>query len=208
MTIPASTILDSARGTLLDAAARTWSATELLQYLNEFLRATAGVKADFYVRREFITLAAGDLQVLPDGGVSLMGIDRNESGRNVNQVDYDLLNNSNGIWAAGTKELVVEDFATDPRDPRRFIVSPPNNGSGRVRALFGAVPPTLTSAADPMPVLDIYEAAAIAYVLSRAYAKNSERQDLAKSGAYKNEWLQLIGLKSQTQVAVTPRKAA
>ena len=63
MSITAATILDRAAELLLDTAHRTWSADELLDLLNEALSATALVKHDFYTVQDFVTLAAGVLQL-------------------------------------------------------------------------------------------------------------------------------------------------
>jgi hypothetical protein len=206
--INAQAILDSARGTLLDTASRTWSAADLLEYLNEGLRATVGVKADAYTREEYVTLEAGTLQTIPDNGTSLLRITENRNGRIVTQVDFDLLQESNRFWPRGTSESTVENYAADPRDPRRFVVSPPNDGRGQVRMLWATPPEEITTGATEMPVSDIYQPPLIDYVLSRAYAKNGARQDLTKSASYYQRWGQYLGLRSTSQIAVAPRVAA
>lgn len=204
----ASELIDGARLTLIDSAKVTWSDAELLGYLNEALRATAFGKPDMYTIRGFVSLVSGESQQIPAAGIALMDIDRNSDangGRIVTQVDKSLLAECSRFWPAGTKQARVEHFTADPREPRRFRVYPPNNGAGSVDMLYGAVPTALTSVSDTIPVADTYQAALTAYVLSRAYAKNSKRQDLTKTSSYQGQWGQLLGLKSKAQVATSPR---
>lgn len=206
MPLTASDITGPARGTLLDAAAVYWSDADLISYLNEAIRATVAVKPDVYPVRGYLTLTAGTVQVLADDEVALIDITHNQSGgRVVTPVDHSLLQESNRFWPAATQQREVEHFAIDPRDPRRFIVYPPNNGQGSVFAVRGGVPAALTATSDTFPLLDIYQSAMISFVLSRAYAKNTKRQDLAKATSYRGEWAALVGARTAAQTAVTPR---
>lgn len=209
MSIAVSVIVDSVSTTLVDTAHRMVTVPEIIGYLNEALRATEFVKPDMYTLQEFIPLVEGDLQTLPDGGVEVMQISENESnGRVITQSDFGLLQESNRFWPGGTKEKVVENYAADPRNPRRFIVSPPNDGTGSVRVLYGAVPPTLANTTDTLPVTAVYQTPLTNFVLAKCYMKNSNRQDLTKSSGYMAQWGQLIGLRSQAQIAAASRIAS
>jgi hypothetical protein len=207
MTIPASDLIDPVAALLLDTAHRTWPLAELLGYLNEALRATAFVKPDMYTIQTDFTPAAGVLQTLPSDGVALLDITQNLTGRkrSITQVDEGLLEEASRFWPAATQQAEVEHFTADPRNPRRFRVFPPADGTGSVQILYGAVPPQLVYDAEDIPVADSFQTALTNFMLSRAYAKNSKKQDLAKSSFYMQQWGALLGLKSQAQVAVAPR---
>jgi hypothetical protein len=209
MAIAVDTILDSVSGTLLDVARRTWSYSDLLGYLNEAIRATAFVKPDMFTVQAFCPLVAGIAQQLPAGGVALIDITDNEStGRSVTQTDLALLQEENRFWPAATQEPIAENYAADPRTPYRFYVFPPNDGTGSVRITYGAVPATLTgSSGESLSVLDFYQSVLTCFVLAKAYAKNSKKQDLTKYSGYMNEWRLSLGLKSQAQVAIAPKTA-
>ena len=194
--------------TLLDADHVTWSEDELLGYLNEALRATAFVKPDMYTVREFVTLVAGIEQALPAAGIALIAINRNANGRVISVVDRQLLDECNRFWPAGTQELTIEHYTADPREPRRFTVYPPSNGASSVEILYGAVPAALTDPDDEIPVPDSYQNALISFVLSKAYAKNSKKQDLTKSAAAMQDWARAVGAKSAAQAAVAPKVVA
>jgi len=208
MAIVASIILDSVATTLLDEDGVAYPASDLLGYLTEALRTTAFVKPDMYVLQEAVTLAAGIQQTLPATGIALLDIPQNVSGRVITQVDLALLDEANRFWPRGTQQAEVEHFTADPRTPRIFKVYPPNNGTGVVLIMYGAVPPAITSSSQEIPVPDSYQYALTCFVLSKAYGKNSKKQDLVKESANMQAWRQALGLKSQAQVAVAPKVAS
>lgn len=202
----ASVIVNACRVTLIDAAAATWTDAELLGYLNEAERTVVFYKPDGYTLREYVPMVAGSKQALPEGGIAILDINDNEVAKSViTLVDKDLLYNENRFWPAATQVRDVQHWCADPRDPRRFDVTPPNNGEGSVEILYGAVPPTIAATDQPINLPDSYQYALECFVLSRAYAKNSKKQDLVKSGGYMQEFRQSLGIKSTAQVVVAPK---
>lgn len=215
MTVLASTILDSAAVTLLDTAHRTWPRDELLENLNEAQRATAFVKPDFYVVENDVALVEGITQRIPSDGIALINVKRNrvifpDTGleRVITQCDSGLLDESNRFWPSGTPTRRVEHFTADPRNPLHFDVFPPNDGTGLVVMVYGAVPPTIMYDSEELQVPDSFEPTLLNFVLGRAYEKNSKRQDLTKSASYYQRWGQALGLKSQAQIAVAAHVSA
>lgn len=212
--IQASTILDSVSRTLLDTAERTWTADEKLDYLNEAMRATAGARpADFYATETPVLLADGVIQTLPADGILLIDIPRNSEtspnpGRIVTQVDKGLLDEADRFWPRGTKQAEVEHFTFDPRNPRRFVCYPPNDGTGIVDLVYGAIPPQIMYPAEELPVPDNYQTPLEQFVLAKCYAKNSKRQDLSKSAAAMQAWGQTLGLDSNAIAAASTKVAA
>lgn len=203
----ASDLLDPVAATLLDTAHRTWSFDDLMGYLTEALRATAGAKPNMYVVQAPFTVAAGVLQTIPSDGVALFNITRNIGGRNrvVTEVNDDLLEEANRFWPNATQQAEVEHYTADPRTPLHFRVFPPNDGTGNVEIVYGAVPPPILYPTQELLVTDSFQAPLTNFVLSRAYAKNSKRQDLAKASYYMQQWAAFVGLKSQAMLAVAPR---
>ena len=119
-----------------------------------------------------------------------------------------MLQEANRFWPAATQQAEAENYAYDPRDPRRYMVFPPNNGAGSIYMVYGGTPAALTASTDTLPLPDIYEPALLAYVLSRCYAKNSQRQDLSKAQTYRGEWAQFLGMRSQAQINAAPKTSA
>lgn len=208
MAVSVETVINNVARTLLDTAFRTWSRAEHVANLNIAQRLICGdYKLDAYPKREFVTLVAGIAQDLPTDGTALIEITDNEdSGRSVTQTDLAILQEENRFWPAATQQAEVENYAADPRTPRKFYVFPPNDGTGSVRITYGAIPPELTgSSGENIALSDAYQYPIERIMLSLAFAKNSVRQDLSKSQAFINEARLALGLKSQGQVAVAPK---
>ena len=210
MAVSVETVINNVARTLLDTAFRTWSRAEYVANLNIAQRLICGdYKLDAYPKREFVALVAGIAQDIPAEGTALIDITDNEvSQRVVTQTDLAILQEENRFWPRGTQQTEVENFAADPRTPRKFFVFPPNNGSGSVRVTYGAIPDELTgSSGETIALSDAYQYPIERIMLSLAFAKNSVRQDLSKSQAFMNEARLALGLKSQGQVAVAPKTA-
>ena len=131
--------------------------------------------------------------------------DNVSNGQTIRLVDRDLMDEAARFWPAATPEATVQDWAADARDPTRFVVLPPNNGSGSVNALYGAIPTPIAATTDPINLADVYEDVLKSFVLAEAYAHNSKRQDLAKASYYDNQARTMLGIKSRSQVAVAPQ---
>lgn len=198
--------VDGARLTLIDASKVTWSDGELVGYGNEAIRTICHVKKDAYTRREYIPLVAGIKQTLPAGGIAVLDGGPNEgSGRICTLVDRELLDAENTFWPAATQETDAQHYAADPREPTRFDVTPPNNGSGSVQFLFGAVPLTDIAYGEAIPIADTYQRAIECFILSRALSKRTRRMNPVAAADYMQQFNQLIGLGSNAQIAVAPK---
>lgn len=210
MALVVSELIATVRKTTLDGASRAYSDADLMAFLNEAQRSSALEKPDFYTKCEFDTLTAGELQTIPDDGVALLNVIRNSDGngaRVVTQVQRELLAEASRFWPRGTQQAVVEHFTADPRDPLRYQVFPPNNGSGSVEVLYGAVPPAVTAVDDELVVSDAYEGPLVNYMLAKCYAVTSKKQDLAKFSGYMGMYRQQMGLKTKGQFSLAPRVA-
>lgn len=204
----ASTPIDEVRGILLDATGTAYQNSELLTWLNEALRATSNVKRDFYVKQGAIDLVAGVVQELPSDGLTVIDlIYNNHTGKVCTQCDMELLQESNRFWPADDPQENVENWAINPKNPRRFYVTPPNTGGSGVALMgsYGAVPPEITDVGDDLSVTDDNQPILVNFMLARAYSKSSKRYDPTKEAFYFNEWKQLVGLKSTSQIAIAPK---
>lgn len=200
MALTGTTIVDALRVTLLDPAPGvTWLDADFLKALNSALLQLCHVRPDAYTVRAAIVLAAGWLQELPAGGTITMNLHGNVvSGRGCTLVDADLLMASNASWPAATPETDVQDFAVDPRAPERFMVYPPNNGSGSVYASYCADPNPMGALTDVIPVSDNYETPIKFFMLAELYAANTVRQDLTKATFYRGEAKALLGVNKES----------
>lgn len=195
-----------ARADLVDGNSATWSDDDLLECLNEAIRATCQVRPDAYVVTANVSLVAGTIQNLPTGATSLFDLLENVAApqRRITQVDQSLLDETYRFWPGSTPQVYVQHFTADPRDKLQFRVYPPNDGTGEVVASYGAVPDPVTSS-DVIPLGDQYEPALYARMLGAAYRKDTQRRDLTKTAQYMQQWGQLLGLGAQADRAVAPK---
>lgn len=204
----ASVIINGARLTLVDPNAATWSDAELLGYLNEGERTICNHKPTSYVKNAPVDMVAGTKQALPADGLQLLDIPDNVvSGRAVTLVKRTLLDHTNRFWPAATAQRDVRHYAYDVRDPLSFDICPRNDGTGQVNMTYCAVPPAIT-ADGSINVRDTFEHALTCFVVSRAYAANTDRQDLTKSVQYFNQFAQQVGMRASAEVATTPKPGA
>jgi hypothetical protein len=193
MAIQAQTIISRASRTLSDPNAVAWSVTELLDYLNAGQRAVSHVNRDAYTKVGDVTLTAGVIQTLPaDGLVVVRALHNVGSGRAIRHVGFDALNTSLSTWASSTQATDVLEYAADSREWKTFFVNPPNNGTGIIKMMYGAIPPVLTSQTQNIALPDTYDTALWAYVCAMAYAKNTRRQDLQKSTGMMQMFMALV----------------
>jgi hypothetical protein len=205
MTLAASVVLDRAATTLLDQTGTAWPVAELIDYLNAARRQAVHLKADSYTVLGDIALVAGPDQVLPADGISVVSLYRNTNGkRAVRQVGLDNIQATNPMWAANTPSAIVREYMIDTRDPKRFMVSPPNDGTGSLTGVYSAAPTPIADPSEPILLPDTYDGALWAYVISMAYAKSSTTQDLPKHTAYMQMFMALLTGKTATLKQTMP----
>lgn len=205
MSIAVQDEIDKLRADLVDPDAVAWTDADLLECLNEAVRATCQVRTNAYPITEYIPLVAGTRQSIPAGGLAIFDVFENEvSKRRVTLVDLGLLDETYRFWPAGTTAVDVIHYCTDPRDPKEWRCYPPNSGAGSVYATYGAVPDPMTQS-DAIPLSDEYEPALFARAMAAAYRRNTLRQDLGKTQGYMQQWATLVGLQAQSVIATAPR---
>lgn len=202
----ASVIINAVRFILMDASAATWSAAQLLANLNAAERKICTLKPTAFTTVANLTMAAGVNQVLPAAGTEIFDLySNNVSRRPVRLVDRELLNESYRFWPAATQEVDVQEWTQDPRSPTRFIVYPPNNGTGVVEALYGLIPSEIATAGSAINLLDSYEEALKCFTLAESYAHNSAKQDITKSDFYDKQGKSALGISIQGQLGAAPK---
>jgi len=214
--IQVSAIITSARITLLDPApGTTWVDADFLVWANECVRNICGLKLNAYRIKGIISpLAEGTHQVLPAGGLILLDVYENViggtgNGRRITKVNNrQLLDSVAPNWAAATPQAEVHQWIGDPVDPTGFEVYPPNDGTGQLRALWGAIPAPMGTTAANVPIDDAWELAIKNYMIAQAYAANTERQDLMKATQFMSAYEKLVGARSQGEVAYAVRTGA
>jgi hypothetical protein len=202
----ASVIINAVRFTLMDTAAATWSAAQLLANLNAAERKICALKPTAFTTLASLSIAAGVHQAMPAGATEIFDLYENVvSGRRARLVDRELLDEAYRFWPIATQEKDVQEWTQDPRSPIRYDVYPPNDGTGSVRALYGLIPTEIASAATAINLGDQYEEALKAFTLAESYAHNSAKQDMVKSDFYDKAGKAALGISTQGQLGAAPK---
>jgi hypothetical protein len=115
-------------------------------------------------------------------------------------------------WGSSTG-LVPDCYVYDRRFPKVFYVYPGAKAADRVHAHWAADPPDVQiegqyGAADgsntPISIDDVYVTALVDYLQMRAHAKDTDAQDLVRSGQDYSRFLNRLGLKLQVDRAMDP----
>lgn len=142
--------------------------SELIAIYNMALRLISSLVPRAYTIYEDFQLASGVLQTLPSDGLQLvdvimnMGTDGLTVGAAIDEADLDSMNDFVPDWTTETAATAVNQFMRIPGMDATFFVSPPSDGTGYIRVIMAAMPPTTTYDAadawqsDKIPLSDEY----------------------------------------------------
>jgi hypothetical protein len=216
----ASDITSRARILLNDIDATRWIDSELFKWINDAQKLVAMVRPDASVATFVMTLIAGTRQTIPSGGFRLLDIVRNVTtvtgstpanqvvtvpGRSVRIVDREVLDTQDPYWHTATGSAEIKHFIYDNRSPTLFYVYPPATTSAKLEVVYSVAPTDVAAAGDTLSISDIYQDVVLNYVLYRAYSKDAEyASNAALAGGYLNVVNQMLGIKTQKDVAYSP----
>lgn len=192
-TILASAILSEVDTVLLDTAKTRWPDAEKLVYLNVGQRQIVFFKPDAYVVNDVYSLVAGTKQSIPDGtnsfqnaasatlkeGIALVKVVRNMGangttpGAIISPIGSDYLDNYNPDWHTDAQVAAAKNYILNNEDPKRFYVTPPNNGTGYVETIYSALPADVATVATVITLADVYRDSLMNYILFRCYDKDA-----------------------------------
>ena len=184
MTITAQSIVKRAATVLKDKTGVRWPADELVEWLTDFERELAVFRPDAYATIEALALVAGHKQSLPDTCARLIDIPSNATGTKlpISKVERAEMDAAKPGWRATTAADEIKHFMHDIRTPLRFEVYPPAIVNTSVEVEFSKYPAPLPApggvgygtVTGNLTAPDKFANAAVDYVLSRAFSKDSE----------------------------------
>ena len=205
MTTSAQEIFDSAKQLLQDVQFERWDEALQMRWLNEAQKVIVLHKPEANPVTSIETLVAGVEQSLPVTGLQFLRANRNYAGavrgRAVRMVDVDDLDAINPDWPAATEVAVVQSVMFNPKNPKVYMVAPPNNAAGQLQIIYSAVPVAITADTDNITVDDSYGPAIVDYVCYRALLAETEAMSRVKAGQHLQTCLALLGLDTRVKRA-------
>lgn len=173
----ANDMIRRAGAQLDDRGYDAWHASELLDYLNEGLRATLTHIPQAFARTQVVSHQPGTRQQLPVGSAALIRVVRainanGSAGRAAVPFDFNTMSSVAPDWHSAPA-APVRQYAYDPNDPRVYWVYPPAPPGSRAEIEHAPIPPLL-GLEDELPIDERLEQALLDYMLYRAYSKDSE----------------------------------
>ena len=200
MATTAEVIVNDVSELLQDVNKERWSDAVLLRWLGESEQLIATHKPESVATKASISLAAGVDQDIPADGLMLLRARRNTtSGAIVQLVDEDTQNRISPAWPGAAQALDATTYIYDPKiDPRTFMVSPPNNGSGSLEVVYAQIPSPVTSTTDTISVNDSFVPLIKDYIMYRALQMETEGQNLNRAAQHLQTFMQGLGLNTRT----------
>ena len=209
----AQSVIDTVSRTLIDeGTVRRWTEVELLEYLNEAIRAVITNKPSANVTNTSVLLTSGSKQTAPILSVEIqdittnMGTDGDTPGRAVTLVNQDTLDISYNTWRTDSQTVSVKHWMYNPKqDSTVFYVYPPSDGTGYVEMSYSAIPTELTDVDDTIPLDDMYLNVMMEYMLFRCFEKDSDAPSAqARAMFHFQTAAQLLGVKLSMEIAGDP----
>lgn len=174
MPIPVSDILTRAATILNDEEYVRWPLEELIGWLNDGAGEVVIRRPQARARVQTLTLVAGPLQSLPEGGIQLLDVVRNIPGRSISRVSRRMLDDQVPDWYDAKPTTKIKHYTLEEETPTKFYVYPPAAEGAQVEAKFSEAPPQVAQTGEFLDLDRAYIGPLVSYVLYRAMAKDSE----------------------------------
>lgn len=216
----ASDLLTRAATLLQDADHTRWPLPELVNWLNDGVRAVLLAKPSANSRSVALTLVLGTLQSLTNAShLSLLRVPRNLTspgpppvgGRVIRPTTREVLDASAPNWHVQAEtpfKKEVRQLVFDEANPREFYVYPGNDGTGLVEAVVSVLPDQVAASGDAallasysaeLPLAEPYSIVLLDYVLYRAFGKDDVAADVSRAQLHLQAFMGALGIKAKAE---------
>jgi hypothetical protein len=213
-----SAVLNRVSEILQDASNVTWTAPQMIEWLNDAIRALVLVRPDASSTTASMQLVPGTKQVLSaDVDLRLIRVVRNMGangttpGRAIRLGDMGVLDSFAPDWHTEASAVVVKEYMFDEARPDEFWVTPPVHGTTQVHVevVKSVLPSAMTASTETVPVDDIYGPALIEWCCYRAFSRDSEHTPNWQRGArHFAAFFNLLQIKMKSDMAINPKVRA
>ena len=208
MAITGQDIADRVETLLQDTTNVRWPEDELRQWINDGQREVVAINPSALTETQVQPLNNGTRQELPSDAVQLIDVSRNMAGgspgRAVRLVERKALDEQRPDWHSDSQTTEAKHYTHDARDPRRFYVWPPNDGSGEVEVIYSATPTDLSDLSEEVALPDIYANALVNYTVFRALSKDAEYTGSQQAANYYEMFQSLVSHRAQIEGHTMP----
>lgn len=208
-------VLKNAQTILMDRTGTRWPFPELLSWFNAAQLALVNHRPDALSKNTTFNTVLGTLQSLPDEGLRLIDVVRNEGGqkRPIRKIARHVLDDQHVNWHDDAMPVnQVDHFCYDDRNPKNFYLYPAPVADLVIRIIYSVAPPAIVinnfnDDSTTISVDDTYANVLMDYILFRAYSKdasyagNAERAALAMQS-----FNSALGIKTQVDQAMSPNQ--
>jgi len=205
-------IINQAAILLLDPTNVRWPHSQLLDYLNDGQKEIVIHRPDASIADDIIILDDGNTrQMIPADSIRLltvvrnMGQDGTTPGLPIMVVSRDILDTQIPDWHLSEPSTQIKHFIYDPKAPKIFYVFPRPAAGVHIEIITSVPPKKILATGEHISISEIYSNALMDYIIYRALSKDAEYADPNKSAGYYNMFLQTLGVKTQVDMAVTPK---
>ena len=212
-----SAILNRVSEILQDASNVTWTAPQMIEWLNDAIRALVLVRPDASSTTTSMQLSAGTKQGLASGDLRLIRVARNMGsngttpGKAVRLGSIGDIDSFNPDWHTDTPAIAIREYMYDDARPNEFWVYPPVHGTTQVHVeiVKSVLPSSMTDSSETVPVADIYAPALIEWCCYRAFSRDSEHTPNWQRGArHFAAFFNLLQIKMKSDMAINPKVRA
>jgi hypothetical protein len=196
-----NTIISEVREVIKDADATAYRSTDanLLTAVNRAMRRISLLRPDLFTTIGTITLVSGFTQTVPNYGriVEVFGISAGNAVVEVNRETLDMLTPTWRV-AAPVAPTSIVNWMRHSRNPSKFFVYPPSNGTGTLDAEY-TVPPAGYAFADTLPISEIYQPAVVDMTAAEVEWADDENVLTQRADAFYKRAASMLTAAIQTQ---------
>ncbi|CAL9955476.1 structural protein [Vibrio phage K250 g1] len=200
-------IMERVNDQLMDDGFTRWPKDELINYFNTAQRAVVISRPDAsVVELEDFDCVAGTKQTLPEDGLRLVDVRSMTTGA-IRSRTRSEMSDLYPDWLATTGSSYAEGLIYDEREPKRFFLFPGVAVGTKVELVYSATPPLRVEAdidAGDTDLDNIYTPPVIEYMLYMAHSKDFEYSEIQKAQMHLAMFNNILGIKSQSDAAMTP----
>ena len=199
-----------------DVSQTTWTAPQLLQWVNDALRAVTLVRPDSTSVTASVLLVAGTLQTLTGANdlrfirvIRNMGANGSTIGNAIRIGDMLAMDLLNPGWHTEAQQSVITEYMYDDTRPKEFWVYPPAVAPLYVQLSKSVLPADVAAVGDTLPVDDIYGPAVIEWCCYRAFSRDSEETpNWQRAARHFSAFFNLLQVKVNADMAINPNVRA